>query len=92
MSMFTQKLIADFLEWLEEDRKCSIFTTNQRLAVIHSFFRYAQCEEPCGILHFQKVITIPINKAPKPVVFHLTPKRHAILTVTTGQSYGERTP
>jgi len=38
MSMLTHKLVSDFLEWLEKDRKCSILTRNQRLAAIHAFF------------------------------------------------------
>jgi Site-specific recombinase XerD len=61
LSMLTHELIKDFLEWLEKDKKCSIATRNQRLAAIHSFFRYAQYEEPECILHFQKVISIPIK-------------------------------
>jgi integrase/recombinase XerD len=63
MDMLTNVMIADFLEWLEEERKCSTATRNQRLAAIHSFFRYAQYEEPSGILHFQKVIALPVKKA-----------------------------
>lgn len=74
MDVFTHKLIEDFLKWLEESRKCSISTRNQRLAAIHSFFRYAQYEEPCGIFHFQKVIAIPVKKTEKTVVQHLTPE------------------
>jgi integrase/recombinase XerD len=72
LGMLTHVVIADFLEWLERERKCSIATRNQRLAAIHSFFRYAQYEEPSGILHFQKVISLPVKKAPKPSVPHLT--------------------
>ncbi|HZJ99159.1 MAG TPA: site-specific integrase [Tissierellaceae bacterium] len=54
MDMLTHKLIVDFLEWVEESRNCSVSTRNQRLAAIHSFFRYVQYEEPSGLLHFQK--------------------------------------
>lgn len=79
MSMMTHGLIADFLEWLEKDRKCSISTRNQRLAAIHSFFRYVQYEEPAGILHFQKVIAIPVKKVTKPSVPHLTPEAMKLL-------------
>jgi len=43
------------------------------------FFRYAQYEEPEGILHFQKVIALPIKKAPKPPVPHLTPEAMKLL-------------
>lgn len=79
MGMLTHVMIADFLEWLEEERKCSTATRNQRLAAIHSFFRYAQYEEPSGILHFQKVIALPIKKAPKPSIPHLTPEAMKLL-------------
>ena len=79
MEMLTHRLITDFLEWLEKDRKCSISTRNQRLAAIHSFFRYAQYEEPTGLLHFQKVIALPIKKTSKPSVSHLTPEAMKLL-------------
>ena len=73
MGVLSSKLITDFLQWLETDRKSSISTRNQRLAAIHSFFRYVQSEEPSGIFHFQKVIAIPAKKAKKTVLEHLTP-------------------
>jgi integrase/recombinase XerD len=71
--------IIDFLKWLETDRDCSISTRNQRLAAIHSFFRYIQAEEPDGIFHFQKIINIPIKKAKKTTVEHLTPEAIKLL-------------
>lgn len=79
MNMMTHQLILDFLEWLEKERQCSIATRNQRLAAIHAFFRYAQYEEPEGLLHFQKVIALPVKKAPKPSVPHLTPETMKLL-------------
>jgi len=79
MSLLDHQFISDFLEWLEKDRKCSISTRNQRLAAIHAFFRYAQYEEPDGILHFQKIIALPVKKAPKPSIPHLTPEAMKLL-------------
>lgn len=79
MTMITHQLISDFLEWLERGRQCSISTRNQRLAAIHAFFRYAQYEEPEGILHFQKVIALPVKKAPRPSVPHLIPDAMKLL-------------
>jgi site-specific recombinase XerD len=70
----TAELIKDFLNWLEHERKCSISTRNQRLASIHSFFRYIQGEEPAGIHHFQQVISISIKKTEKKVFEHLSPE------------------
>lgn len=74
MNMLSHVIIADFLEWIEEERKCCIATRNQRLAAIHSFFRYAQYEEPAGIFHYQKVISLPVKKASKPLMPYLTPE------------------
>ncbi|MBK5245453.1 MAG: tyrosine-type recombinase/integrase [Eubacteriaceae bacterium] len=73
IDLLTAGLIKDFLYWLEHERKCSISTRNQRLASIHSFFRYIQGEAPAGIHHFQKVISISTKKAGKKVVGHLSP-------------------
>lgn len=72
LSMLTHELIKDFLNWLETEKRCSISTRNQRLAAIHSFFRYAQYEEPDGIFHFQKIISMPVKKAPNPSIPYLT--------------------
>jgi len=74
MDILSSQLITEFLGWLENDRKCSITTRNQRLAAIHSFFRYVQSEEPAGIFQFQKVIAIPIKKTKTTIVEHLTPE------------------
>jgi site-specific recombinase XerD len=79
MDNLSSKLIGSFLEWLENERECSIASRNQRLAAIHSFFRYVQAEEPSGMFHFQKIIAIPIKKAKKPVVEHLTPEAMKLL-------------
>jgi site-specific recombinase XerD len=73
MTLLSNELIVRFLTWLESARKCSISTRNQRLAAIHAFFRYAQYEDPAGLLHFQKIIALPMKKAPKPSIPYLTP-------------------
>jgi len=73
MKTLSFELIIRFLGWLEGERKCTVSTRNQRLASIHSFFRYAQSEDPSGIYHFQKVIAIPVKKSEKVLVEHLTP-------------------
>lgn len=74
MEMLTHELVTGFLEWLESERKCSISSRNQRLAAIHSFFRYSQYEEPKSLANYQKVISVPNKKAPKPAIPHLTPE------------------
>ena len=73
LQQIDEPLIVGFLSWLEQDRKSSVATRNQRLACIHGFFRYIQIENPDGILSYQKILSIPMEKAPIPVVNHLTP-------------------
>ena len=68
-----EPFIVNFLSWLEHDRKSSIATRNQRLACIHGFFRYVQIEHPDAIASYQRILSIPMKKAPVPVVNHLTP-------------------
>lgn len=79
MNHLTNKLIEDFLGYLKIDRKCSISSHNQRLAAIHSFFRNMQYEEPASLMHFQQVIALPVKKAPKTSIPHLTPDAMKLL-------------
>jgi integrase/recombinase XerD len=65
-------LIRSFLAWIEEIRKCSIATRNQRLAAIHAFFRYVQTETPERLLMHQRILAIPLKKTGKPAVAYLT--------------------
>lgn len=79
LDTLSSEFIIDFLKWIEVNRNCSISTRNQRLAAIHSFFRYLQAEEPSGIFHFQKVTAIPIKRSKKAVIEHLTPEAIKLL-------------
>lgn len=79
LELLSKEWLTDFLRWLETDRKCSVTTRNQRLAAIHSFFRYIQAEEPSGILHYQRIASIPIKKAKKTVVEYITSEAIKIL-------------
>jgi site-specific recombinase XerD len=79
LSLLSSERIVGFLQWLETERKCSISTRNQRLAAIHSFFRYLQAEEPSGLHHFQKIMSIPVKKTKKTTVNYLTPEALKLL-------------
>lgn len=79
LNVLSSEWITDFLAWLEVDRKCSISTRNQRLAALHSFFRYVQGEEPESLFHFQKITAIPTKKAKKTIVDYLTPDAMKLL-------------
>ncbi len=63
--------VESFLKWLESERKCSATTVNQRLAAIHSFYKYVQGEEPQMINLCQQVLNIPNRKSPAKFVSYL---------------------
>jgi site-specific recombinase XerD len=64
--------IRAFFNWLETERKVSISTRNQRLAAIHSFYRYAQTEYPEVLFECQRILGIPFKKTAHPSIGYLT--------------------
>ena len=82
---FSVQLITGFLEWLENERRCSIATRNQRLVAIHSFFRYVQVQEPAYLNLCQKILQIPCKKYQQSIIQHLTPEQVKDLLVAPNQ-------
>ena len=69
-----------FLDWLEETRKVSVSTRNQRLAALHSFYRYAQMENPELLLEAQRVLNMPFKRrAIKPMDYLMPEALKAVL-------------
>jgi site-specific recombinase XerD len=68
---FNHNEIVSFLTWLETERNSSIGTINQRLASLHSFSRYVQCEAPQYMNVCQKILGIPLRKKTTPLVAYL---------------------
>lgn len=75
----TKKLVLEFLNWLEKERKNSISTRNQRLAVLHSFFHYVQKEYPENLYEIQKILSIQSKKKIRPMISYLTGNEMEIL-------------
>lgn len=67
----SSQTIDSFLEWLDKNRNCSRSTVNQRLACVHSFFRYLQASHPGLILNCQQILSIPFRKREIPCVNYL---------------------
>lgn len=60
------KLITSFLDWLENERKCSVSTRNQRLSAITAFAIYAQNRAFGTATVFRNNVSkVPKKKAPR---------------------------
>ncbi|MDS1030995.1 site-specific integrase [Bacillota bacterium LX-D] len=71
-SSITAEQIKGYLGWIEKERKVSISTRNQRLAAIHSFYRYAQTEYPDIMFESQRILGIQFKKRKHPSIDYLT--------------------
>ena len=73
-------LIGAFLEDLEKRRRNGARSRNLRLTAIRSFFRYASLEAPAQSGVIQRVLAIPNQRQPRPLVGFLTrPEIEALL-------------
>jgi integrase/recombinase XerD len=68
----TASTVTAFLAHLQEGRRNSIATRNQRLAAISSFATWMQTEDPARMATWQDVLAIPSKKQDRPAVEHLT--------------------
>ena len=65
-STFDDKLIMEFLSWLETERSCSVSTRNQRLSAIAAFSIYAQNRDFGSAVTFRNcVLKVPKKKVPR---------------------------
>jgi site-specific recombinase XerD len=67
----SEKCVGHFLTEIEEVRRCSTSTRNQRLAAIHSFSRFVAIHSPEHIEWCEQVRTIPFKKCTKRVITYL---------------------
>ena len=79
LSSLTKELTVEYLNWLEEKRKCSVATRNQRLSSIHGFLRYVQRQLPENLFEIKRILGIPPKKSPKAIVSYLTEEELRIL-------------
>jgi len=70
-SNISKDVIVEFLTWLEIEKAVSINTRNQRLAALHSFFRYAQNENPEILGISQRILGIPLKRCHQKIIEHL---------------------
>ena len=64
-------LVRRFLGYLEQERGNSVATRNQRLAALHSFFRFIGRLVPELVEHAAQIQAIPIRRTAEPVMPYL---------------------
>lgn len=76
----TAEHVRQFLQHLEETRKCSVTTRNQRLAVMHALARFIGQRGPEHIEWCGQIQAIPFKRAAKTVITYLEkPEMDALL-------------
>jgi site-specific recombinase XerD len=68
----TRESVEQYLNWLEQERNCSVSTRNVRLAAIHAFARYLQRELPEFMYPAQQLLAIPFKKTKKATIDYLS--------------------
>jgi site-specific recombinase XerD len=65
LSHFYRETVLDFLDWLQKERRCTNTTRNQRLAALHSFFKYMQYEDTKHLEQWQNILSIKVKRPEK---------------------------
>jgi site-specific recombinase XerD len=67
-----RKNVLQYLDWIQEEKGCSISTRNQRLAAVYAFCRYMQYKDVVRLQQWQEVLGIKIKKATKATMNYLS--------------------
>jgi len=74
-------LLASYLGWLEQKRRCGVATRNQRLAAFKSFFHYVAAVDPEQLFACQRILGVPMKKsAQHPMSFFSPEGLHRLLS------------
>ncbi len=87
-----RNMVSDFLDYLENERKCSISTRNQRLNCIRAFYRYSSQEDISVVCHLNEIEKVKKAKQPKKLVDHMSEEaiRTIIAQPDTSTDQGKR--
>lgn len=72
LDQLKKPVILRFLDWLQSSKQGSNATRNQRLAALHSFFKYMQYEDVKRIGQWQEVLSIKVKRQNRGTVNYLT--------------------
>lgn len=69
---FNRSVVLRFLDWLQTSKQCGNATRNQRLAALHSFFKYMQYEDVKRMGRWQEILSIKVKRQERRSVNYLT--------------------
>lgn len=72
LSKITRGVVLDFLDWLENQRKCSVSTRNARLSAIHAFYKYVRYESVENLDICQEILAIEYKRTPQPIIKYMS--------------------
>jgi len=72
LDKISKERVIEFLDWIQQNRQCSIATRNYRLAALRSFFNYLQYENPERLYEWQKILSLKVKKQAKKHINYLT--------------------
>jgi site-specific recombinase XerD len=72
MANLNRDVILSYLNWLQDNRKNSSSTRNQRYAAIRSFFEFLERKDPTRLATWQSIRSIKSKKTPVSTVNYLT--------------------
>lgn len=70
--IINKDVILDFLEWLQNDRKCGSRTRSQRYAAIRSFFKYMLYVDPVHLSQWKIICSLKQAREKKDTIKYLT--------------------
>jgi len=70
--MIDSKILAGFLDSLENERSCSVSTRNHRLQCIRAFYGYCAKMESTAIVHALEIKKVPASVTQKVLVEHMS--------------------
>lgn len=69
---FTVETVHAYLDWLQDNRKCTGTTRNQRLMALRSFANYCSVTDIANVRLKLDIDNVPVQKIPGKVVDHLS--------------------
>jgi integrase/recombinase XerD len=81
--MIDRNSLSSFLDYISNDRGCSISTRNQRLNCIRSFYAYAAENNITAIIYYEEILKVSAAKAPEKLVEHMSEEAvNALISAT----------